>query len=132
MRVRFDLIWINGENFKTLKQAGMLYGPWTLNVAQQPVSQIGSRAVSCWTSANRWSIPNRPWAAGAFQWIYDTARMDADDLPRSYAELDGVDRSQSGPLHLRGAGTGRVPGHKRIVKQLMYELCGGPEPFTRI
>jgi putative spermidine/putrescine transport system substrate-binding protein len=23
-----DLIWINGENFKTLKQANLLYGPW--------------------------------------------------------------------------------------------------------
>ena len=27
-----DLIWINGENFFTLKQAELLYGPWAENV----------------------------------------------------------------------------------------------------
>lgn len=27
-----DLIWINGENFRTLKSAGLLYGPWSESI----------------------------------------------------------------------------------------------------
>lgn len=123
-----DLIWINGENFKTLKQAGMLYGPWTLNV---PNSQYLN-----WESGGFLldfgepvEYSEQPWAAGAFQWIYDTARMDAEDLPRSYAELTEWIEANPGRFTYVAPGPGAFQG-TRIVKQLMYELCGGHEPFV--
>ena len=36
-----DLIWINGENFFTLKQANLLYPDWAQTTPQQPVRQLG-------------------------------------------------------------------------------------------
>ncbi|MDY7075707.1 MAG: ABC transporter substrate-binding protein [Chloroflexota bacterium] len=32
-----DIMWINGENFRTMREAGLLYGPWALQV---PTSRL--------------------------------------------------------------------------------------------
>jgi len=123
-----DLIWINGENFKTLKQAGLLYGPWTLNVPNSKYLdwETGGFLLDFGEPID---YSEQPWAAGAFQWIYDTARMDAEDLPRSYAELGEWIGANPGRFTYVAPGPGAFQG-TRIVKQLMYELCGGPEPFA--
>ncbi|MCY4019744.1 MAG: ABC transporter substrate-binding protein [Chloroflexi bacterium] len=123
-----DLIWINGENFKTLKQAGLLYGPWTLNVPNSKYLdwEDGGFLLDFGEPID---YSEQPWAAGAFQWIYDTARMDAEDLPRSYAELGEWIAANPGRFTYVAPGPGAFQG-TRIVKQLMYELCGGPAPFA--
>ncbi|MCY4536746.1 MAG: ABC transporter substrate-binding protein [Chloroflexi bacterium] len=123
-----DLIWINGENFKTLKQAGLLYGPWTLNVPNSKYLDWENGGFLL-DFGEPIDYSEQPWAAGAFQWIYDTARMDAEDLPRSYAELGEWIGANPGRFTYVAPGPGAFQG-TRIVKQLMYELCGGPEPFA--
>lgn len=123
-----DLIWINGENFKTLKQAGLLYGPWTLNVPNSKYLDWENGGFLL-DFGEPIDYSEQPWAAGAFQWIYDTARMDAEDLPRSYAELGEWIEANPGRFTYVAPGPGAFQG-TRIVKQLMYELCGGPEPFA--
>ena len=123
-----DLIWINGENFKTLKQAGLLYGPWTLNVPNSKYLdwETGGFLLDFGEPVE---YSEQPWAAGAFQWIYDTANMNAEDLPRSYGELSEWIAANPGRFTYVAPGPGAFQG-TRIVKQLMYELCGGPGPFA--
>ena len=36
-----DMIWINGENFFTLKQADLLYGPWAENIPNSAYGELG-------------------------------------------------------------------------------------------
>ena len=33
-----DLIWLNGENFRTLKDAELLYGPWSESIPKATIS----------------------------------------------------------------------------------------------
>jgi ABC-type uncharacterized transport system YnjBCD substrate-binding protein len=81
-----DLIWINGLNFYTLRQADLLYGPWA--------GSIPNAALVDWENpslAYDFGVPvdgyESPWSSSQFQFIYDSARMKEADLPRSYAEL---------------------------------------------
>ncbi len=79
-----DMIWINGENFRTMKQAGLAfcgYNDWLPN----------NRLVN-WDNpaiANDFGVPvdgcESPWSKVQFAFAYDTARM--QNPPRSIAEL---------------------------------------------
>ena len=69
-----DLIWINGQNFRTLKDAGLLYGPFT--------DLLPNGTYVDWTNpavANDFGIPvdgyESPWAAFQFVMEYNTAAV---------------------------------------------------------
>ena len=123
-----DLIWINGENFVTLKQADLLYGPWAQNTPNSVLVDWDNPSIR-----TDFGVPNEayetPWAAFPFQWVYDTARMEAEDLPRSYAELGEWIEANPGRFTYIAPGPGAFQG-TRIVKQLMLELCGGWDAFA--
>lgn len=81
-----DLMWINGENFRTCKRNGLLYGPFARRLPNQ-------RLVD-WERA---SIRNdfgelvegleSPWGSAQVVMIYDTARL--SDPPRTVGDLLG-------------------------------------------
>ena len=123
-----DLIWINGENFVTLRQADLLYGPFARNVPNSVLVDFDNPSIN-----TDFGLPTddyeTPWAAFPFQWVYDTAMMDAEDLPRSYAELGEWIEANPGRFTYIAPGPGAFQG-VRIVKQLMLELCGGWAPFA--
>ena len=122
-----DMIWINGENFKTLKQADLLYGPFAADVPNTIYVDWDNPAVS-----NDFGVEIEfyevPWASFPFQWIYDTTRISADELPRNYAELGEWIAANPGRFTYIAPGPGAFQG-TRIVKQLMLELCGGYDAF---
>ena len=67
-----DLIWINGQNFRTLKDAGLLYGPFT--------DLLPNGTYVDWTNpaiANDFGVPldgyESPWAAFQFVMEYNNA-----------------------------------------------------------
>lgn len=122
-----DMIWINGENFATLRQADLLYGPFAEGLPNNQYVNWDNPAVN-----NDFGIDvdfyEVPWASFPFQWIYDTNRMSAEDLPRSYAELSEWIEANPGRFTYIAPGPGAFQG-TRVVKQLMLELCGGYEAF---
>ena len=122
-----DMIWINGENFKTLKQADLLYGPFAADVPNTVFVDWDNPAV-----ANDFGVEVEfyevPWASFPFQWVYDTNRISAEELPRSYAELGEWIAANPGRFTYIAPGPGAFQG-TRIVKQLMLELCGGYDAF---
>jgi len=79
-----DLIWINGENFRTLKDAGLLYGPFTdllpnsqyVNWADPAVAYDFGTAVDGYES---------PWAS--FQWVFEYNSATVETPPRTFEEL---------------------------------------------
>ena len=123
-----DLIWINGENFYTLKQAELLYGPWAENIPNSTyvnwdnpaLNQDFGRPVEGFES---------PWGGAQFHFIYDSARMSEGDLPRSHAELSDWIAMHPGRFTYIAPGPGAFQG-TRFVKQVLFEISGGQSQWV--
>jgi putative spermidine/putrescine transport system substrate-binding protein len=69
-----DLMWINGENFRTAREAGLLFGPWSdlipnaklVNWSDPSVSMDFGYPVDYYES---------PWASAQFVFDYDSAKI---------------------------------------------------------
>lgn len=118
-----DLIWINGENFFTLKQAELLYGPWAENIPNSVYVNWDNPALNLDFGRPVEGMES-PWSGAQFHFIYDSARMSADDLPRSYAELDEWIAMNPGSFTYIAPGPGAFQG-TRFVKQALFEISGG-------
>ncbi|WP_113772043.1 ABC transporter substrate-binding protein [Kiloniella litopenaei] len=80
-----DLVWINGENFASMKKNGLLFGPFTENLPNYRFVDVENKA----TTTTDFTIPvdglEAPWGMAKFNFIYDSARV--DNTPNSSAEL---------------------------------------------
>jgi len=79
-----DLIWINGENFRTCKRFGLLYGPFADRLPHQRLVDWNKPSVR-----NDFGEPvdglESPWGSAQVVMIYDSKRI--PDPPRSIAAL---------------------------------------------
>ncbi|MBK9123511.1 MAG: ABC transporter substrate-binding protein [Chloroflexi bacterium] len=123
-----DLIWINGENFFTLKQADLLYGPWAETIPNSALVAWDNPAVSL-DFGRAIEGYESPWSSAQFHFIYDTARMAEEDLPRSYADLTEWIMANPGRFTYVAPGPGAFIG-TRFVKQIFFELSGGHEQWV--
>ena len=122
-----DLIWINGENFFTLRQADLLYGPWAEEIPNSVLVDWDDPAV-----AFDFGFPvggyESPWSSAQFHFIYDSTRMSADELPRTYDELTAWIETHPGRFTYIAPGPGAFQG-TRFVKQVLYHVSGGHEQW---
>lgn len=123
-----DLIWINGENFFTLQQADLLYGPWSENIPNSALVDWDNPAVNLDFGRPVDGFES-PWSGAQFQLVYDTARMGEDDLPRSFAELTEWIESNPGRFTYIAPGPGAFQG-TRFVKQGLFEISGGQDQWV--
>ena len=111
-----DLIWVNGENFRNLKQGGLLFGPWAESLPNWGSVDLNKPVRS------DFSVPTdgyeAPWGAAQLTFIADKAKTPTP--PRSAAEL----------LVFAKANPGRVSYPKlpdfhgtTFVKQVLIELA---------
>jgi putative spermidine/putrescine transport system substrate-binding protein len=118
-----DLIWINGENFSTLKQAGMLYPDWARKLPNSRLVDWENPAIN-----RDFGEPvedmESPWSSAQFQFIYDSARTDPEELPRSYADLKEWACDHPGRFTYIAPGPGAFQG-TRFVKGALFEISGG-------
>ncbi len=80
-----DILWINAENFKTLKDVDALYGPFTdilPNLANYYDSDL---AVQEYDSGIMVDGMEAIWGSAQLVYTYDSARV--ENPPRSYAEI---------------------------------------------
>ena len=117
-----DLIWINGENFFTLKQAEMLYPDWARNIPNSALVNWDNPAINRDFGEPVENMES-PWSSAQFQFIYDSARMGANELPHSYAELKTWACEHPGRLTYIAPGPGAFQG-TRFVKGALFELSG--------
>lgn len=119
-----DLIWINGENFTTLKQAGMLRPGWARSLPNARLVDWDDPAVN-----RDFGVPvdgaESPWSSAQLQLIHDPARTPAGELPRSYARFATWACAHPGRATYIAPGPGGFVG-TRFVKGALYELSGGP------
>lgn len=118
-----DMIWINGENFFTLKQAAMLYPDWAQKLPNARLVNWDNPAINLDFGTPVENMES-PWSSAQFQLVYDSARLNAADLPRSYAELRDWACANPGRFTYVAPGPGGFIG-TRFIKGALYELSGG-------
>lgn len=116
-----DMIWINGENFRTMKQAGLAWCGYTETLPNNVLIDWSNPAI-----ANDFGVPvdgcEVPWNRAQFAFAYDTARTDSP--PRSILELLDWIRANPGqftypaPPDFNGA---------VFVRHVFYHAAGGVE-----
>lgn len=122
-----DLLWINGENFRTARQADLLWGPFAEKVPNYE-KYVDKTAPDI---AYDFGFPVEgyevPYGKAQFVFAYDSAKV--QNPPRSSAALLQWVKEHPGRFTYPELPdfTGSV-----FVRHLMYELCGGYEafPFT--
>jgi putative spermidine/putrescine transport system substrate-binding protein len=117
-----DLIWINGENFFTLKQADMLYKDWAQKIPNAKLVDWENPAINL-DFGNPVDNQESPWSSAQIQFIYDSARTDEDELPRSYADLKEWACANPGRFTYIAPGPGGFIG-TRFAKGALYEISG--------
>jgi putative spermidine/putrescine transport system substrate-binding protein len=119
-----DLVWINGENFRSLKDAGLLYGPWAESIPN-------ARFID-WTDpalAFDFGTPvegyESPWGHAQFVIEYNTD-LTGETPPTSFEGLQEWIHANPGLFTYPAIPdfTGSV-----FVRHLFYWAAGGPEPF---
>jgi putative spermidine/putrescine transport system substrate-binding protein len=123
-----DLIWINGENFSTLKKANLLTDGWARSIPNAKLVNWDNPAINL-DFGNQVGDAESPWSSAQFQFVYDTTRTQAADLPRSYAALKTWACANPGRFTYIAPGPGAFQG-TRFVKGALYELAGGPTKFA--
>lgn len=118
-----DLMWINGENFRTMREANLLYGPW-------------SRAIPSSRYVN-WEDPSiafdfgyevggyeAPYGKAQFVMVYDSAKI--SQPPKSIPELLEWAKANPGKFTYPAPPdfTGSV-----FVRHVCYSASGGYEQF---
>jgi putative spermidine/putrescine transport system substrate-binding protein len=117
-----DLVWINGENFASLKQSDMLYGGWTRDMPNSVYVNWDNPALNLDFGEPIEALES-PWSSAQFQLIYDSARMSEEDLPRSYAQMKTWACEHPGRFTYIAPGPGAFQG-TRFVKGALFELSG--------
>ncbi len=114
-----DLMWVNGENFRNLKNGGLLFGPWAQSLPNWGLVDLNKPV------RTDFSVPTdgyeSPWGTAQLTLIADRAKTPTP--PRSAADL----------LVFAKANPGRVSYPKppdfhgtTFVKQMLLELTPNP------
>ncbi len=116
-----DLIWINGENFRTMKEGGLAFCGYT--------DVLPNNALVDWTNAaiaNDFGVPVEgcevPWSRAQFAIAYDAATL--PDPPRTIPDLLAWIEANPGRFTYPAPPdfTGSV-----FVRHVFYHAAGGPE-----
>ncbi len=116
-----DLVWVNGENFRTMRQGDLLYGNWS--------EYLPSSAAVNWDDpsvANDFGFPvdgyESPYGKAQFVMIYDSARV--AEPPRDIPAL--IDWIRANPGQFTYAAPPDFTG-SAFVRHLCYHAAGGYE-----
>lgn len=116
-----DLIWINGENFKAMKEQGLLFGPFAEGLPNFRLVDVENKP----TTRNDFTVPTdgleAPWGMARLVFVYDGT------------VLKNPPRSMAGILEHARANPGRVayPAPPDFIgttflKQVVYETVADP------
>jgi putative spermidine/putrescine transport system substrate-binding protein len=117
-----DLLWINGENFRTARQGGVLWGPFHDRLPNLKHYDPATYQRDFGEPVEGYEAP---WQKAQFVMGYDTARV--PNPPATLPELFEWVRANPGrftylaPPDFTGSA---------FLRHLLYHYGGGPEPFA--
>ncbi len=121
-----DLIWINGENFKAMKDQQLLHGPFAESLPNFKLVDITDKP----TTILDFTVPTdgyeSPWGMAKLVFMYDTARL--TNPPRSIAEF--LEFARSNPSRFTYPAPPAFIG-TTFLKQALYELTPVPEVLQK-
>ncbi len=118
-----DLIWINGENFRTLKDAGLLYGPITTLLPNSSLVNWEDPAIA-YDFGTAVDGYESPWAS--FQWVMEYNSAAVENPPQSFDALRTWIEANPGRFTYPAP-----PNHvgSAFIRMLFYWAAGTSEPF---
>ena len=122
-----DMIWINGENFYSAKDNGLLYGPFT-SLLPNMDKYVDMEDPE---TENDFCTPiegyEAPYSKAQLVMITDTAKIETNAIPTDAKSFMGFCKKYPGKVTYPALPdfTGSA-----FVRNLVYELCGGYEQFT--
>jgi putative spermidine/putrescine transport system substrate-binding protein len=118
-----DLMWINGENFRTARRNDLLFGPFADRLPHQRLVDWRQPSVNhdFGTPVDGWESP---WGSAQVVMIHDSART--PEPPRTVAALLDWIRRHPGRFAYPAPPdfTGSV-----FVRHVFYHVAGGPSPW---
>ena len=119
-----DLTWINGENFRTLKDASLLYGPWSESIPNAGYVNWSDPALA-FDFGVAVDGYESPWGHAQFVIEYNTDLV-GEEPPTTFEDLQAWIHANPGLFTYPAIPdfTGSV-----FVRHLFYWAAGGPEPF---
>ncbi|MEO1312413.1 MAG: ABC transporter substrate-binding protein [Pseudomonadota bacterium] len=116
-----DMIWINGENFRTMKQGDLAFCGYLDTLPNNALVNWDNPAI-----ANDFGVPvdgcEVPWSKAQFAFAYDTARTESP--PRSIGEL--IEWVQENPGEFTYPAPPDFNGSV-FVRHVFYHAAGGVE-----
>lgn len=116
-----DLVWVNGENFRTMRQGDLLYGNWSQFLPSTAYVNGDDPSV-----ANDFGFPvdgyESPYGKAQFVMIYDSARV--PEPPRTIPAL--VEWIKANPGQFTYAAPPDFTG-SAFVRHICYHAAGGYE-----
>jgi putative thiamine transport system substrate-binding protein len=117
-----DLIWINGENFKAMKDQGLLFGPFAEDLPNFALVDVVSKP----TTRLDFTVPTdgmeAPWGMAKLNFIYDRAVL--PEPPRSMAAI--LAHAKANPGRVAYPAPPDFIG-STFLKQVVYETAANPE-----
>ena len=121
-----DLIWINGENFATMKRAGLLHGPFAEQLPNFALVDVDGKP----TTRIDFTVPveglEAPWGMAKINFIYDSARV--GETPNSSPAF--LDWARANPGRFTYPAPPDFLG-STFLKQVMIELAEDPDRLQR-
>lgn len=119
-----DLIWINGENFRTMKQGDLLYGPFTDKLPAMQYYNLDDPSVTM-----DFGLPidgfEAPYTGAYYIMAKDSARVNA--TPQTFEEL--LAWAQENPGRFTYVAPPQFDG-SRFLLTALYGLTGGYEQYV--
>ena len=95
-----DLIWINGDNFRSLAEADLLFGPFADRIPNARWYALDeddpAAAINLYDLGTPTLLRSIPWFAGQYVCYVDTARLPLERAPRDHAALAALARERPG------------------------------------
>jgi putative thiamine transport system substrate-binding protein len=121
-----DLIWINGENFAAMKEAGLLFGPFAGDLPNWPLVDVAGKPAVVTDFTRPTEGYESPWALAQLVFEHDSAKV--AEPPASAADL--LDWAAANPGRFTYPQPPDYLG-TTFLKQVLYAVTPDPAALQR-
>lgn len=119
-----DLVWINGENFRAMKEQELLLPPWTDRLPNYELVDVDNKPTTVMDFSTPVDNMEAPWGMAQLVFMYDTARVDTP--PGNMSDL--LAHAQANPGRVTYPAPPSFHG-VTFLKQAMLELADDAQIF---
>lgn len=121
-----DLMWINGENFKAMKENNLLYGPFSQKLPYYQLVDLENKKTLLYDFTTPVDNMESPWGMAQLVFSYDSKQVKKH--PKNMLDLLAFARENPGRFTYPA-----LPGFHgtTFIKQVLHELIHDPEVLNQ-